>query len=87
MPIPAITTGIIHIEIDCTPAKSNAVVLIGISEPSTVGKVKSNAMGTGNVRPVTKSASSRVPALSYCLTVSKTVFQIMKFEIKKKRGL
>jgi len=35
MPMPAITTGIIHIEIDCTPAKSNAVLSIGIYVPPT----------------------------------------------------
>ena len=31
MPMPASTTGIIHIEIDCAPAKSNAVWSIGIN--------------------------------------------------------
>ena len=35
MPTPAITTGIIHIEMLCTPAKSNDVVSIGISVPPT----------------------------------------------------
>ncbi len=33
MPMPDITTGIIHIEIDCTPAKSNAVWSMGIEIP------------------------------------------------------
>ena len=33
MPMPATTTGIIHIKILCTPAKSNAVVSIGIMMP------------------------------------------------------
>ena len=33
MPTPAITTGIIHIDTDCTPAKSNADWSIGIEIP------------------------------------------------------
>jgi len=33
MPMPASTTGIIHIEMLCTPAKSNAVLSIGIMVP------------------------------------------------------
>jgi len=35
MATPAATTGIIHIEMLCTPAKSNAVVSIGIIVPPT----------------------------------------------------
>ncbi len=35
MPMPAITTGIIHIEIDCAPAKSNADLSIEIDIPPT----------------------------------------------------
>ena len=35
MPTPATATGIIHIEMLCTPAKSNAVVSIGIDIPPT----------------------------------------------------
>ncbi len=46
MPMPATTTGIIHIEIDCAPANSNDVVSIGIDIPP---------IGTSftNVKPVT----------------------------------
>ena len=35
--MPAITTGIIHIEIDCAPAKINAVLSIGTNVPPTSG--------------------------------------------------
>ena len=37
MPTPAITTGIIHIEMLDTPAKSNADVSIGIDIPPIAG--------------------------------------------------
>ena len=38
--MPVITTGIIHIETDCTPAKSNAVWSIGIRVPPMMGSPK-----------------------------------------------
>ena len=43
MPMPASITGIIHIEIDCTPAKSNADVSIGTLKPPITG----NDLNTG----------------------------------------
>ena len=45
--------------------------LMSISIVSPIGKVKSNAMEVGPIRPVIKFASSKAPALSYCLTVTK----------------
>ncbi len=51
--MPDITTGIIHIETDCTPAKSNADVLIDTSKPPTDGNDLS--AGTQSISSVPKS--------------------------------
>ena len=59
MPMLAITTGIIHIEIDCSPVKSNSVVLIGIDvPPAVVVNPKENTV------TITKTSNVALPLLT-----------------------
>ena len=74
MPMPAITTGIIHIDTLCAPAKSNAVLSIGTDAPPTDGPSGTQEPET-HVRDTPQEVKSATLLFSHVLDTQRSSVQ------------